>query len=63
MRNILWVLTLLLFSLNSLSGCASFISESSNTLPVISQPEGATIEIINIDTGDSVLKAKTPYTA
>jgi|GEM_PF-2210663 len=47
-----------------LSGCASIISGGPKTMPIMSQPDDATIEIIDVKNENAtILKAKTPYTA
>lgn len=62
LRNNLKTLALLV-CLFYLSGCASIVSGGAKTLPIMSQPDEAKCEIINMRTGDTILKAKTPYTA
>lgn len=47
-----------------LSGCASIVSGGPKTMPIMSQPDEASIEIIDIKNNNAtILKAKTPYTA
>lgn len=47
-----------------LSGCASIVSGGPKTMPIMSQPDEATIEIIDVKNENAtILKAKTPYTA
>lgn len=63
MRSNSFVVLALLAALPILTGCASIVSGGAKSLPIMSQPDEATVEIINIDTGNTVIKAKTPYTA
>jgi tetratricopeptide (TPR) repeat protein len=53
----------LLVSALYLCSCASIVSGGPKTLPIMSQPDEANCEIIDIRTGNIILKAKTPYTA
>lgn len=47
-----------------LSGCASIVSGGPKAMPIMSQPDEATIEIIDVKNNNAtILKAKTPYTA
>lgn len=47
-----------------LSGCASIVSGGPKTMPIMSTPDDAAIEIIDIKNDNAtILKAKTPYTA
>jgi len=47
-----------------LSGCASIVSGGPKTMPIMSQPDDATVEILDIQKENVVImKAKTPYTA
>lgn len=47
-----------------MSGCASIVSGGPKTMPIMSQPDEATIEIIDMKNDNAtILKAKTPYTA
>lgn len=46
-----------------LVGCASIVSSGPKTLPIMSQPDGATCEITNINSNIMIAKATTPYTA
>jgi len=52
-----------ILSIFTLSGCASIVSSSSKTLPIMTQPDEATCEIIDLTTGNSIAKTKTPHTA
>ncbi len=63
MRTYVFVALALLAALCTLTGCASIVSSGPKTLPIMSQPDEATVEITSIKTGDIVFKAKTPYTA
>lgn len=56
-RTIFLVLTLAV-----LSGCASIVSGGPQTLPVMSSPPGATCEVIDVRTGDTVMRTTTPDT-
>ncbi|SNB47243.1 tetratricopeptide repeat protein [Geobacter sp. DSM 9736] len=53
----------LLSSIIYLCSCASIVSGGPKTLPIMSQPDEANFEIIDIRTGNTILKARTPYTA
>jgi len=53
----------LLLSVVYLCSCASIVSGGPKTLPIMSQPDEATCEIIDLRSGSTILKAKTPYTA
>lgn len=46
-----------------LSGCASIVSSSNKTLPIMTQPDDATCEIIDMATGNTISRAKTPQNA
>ena len=46
-----------------LSSCASIVSGGPKTLPIMSQPDEATCEIIDMRTGNTISKTKTPHTA
>ena len=53
-----------LICLICLSGCASIVSGGPKTFPIMSQPDEASIEVIDVNNDNStILKAKTPYTA
>lgn len=59
-----FLLVLALFvSLLQLSGCASIVSSSKTTLPIITQPDEATCEITDMKSGIMITKTKTPHTA
>lgn len=48
----------------SLAGCATIVTGGPKALPIMSQPDGAKIEIIDIRNDNArVIKATTPYTA
>ena len=47
----------------SLSGCASIVSGGPKSLPIMSTPDGAELEIKNLRSGETILKGKTPFTA
>ncbi|HIJ96308.1 MAG TPA: hypothetical protein HPP94_11345 [Desulfuromonadales bacterium] len=47
----------------SQSGCASIVSGGAKTLPIMSTPDGAELEVKNLRSGETILKAKTPFTA
>lgn len=47
----------------SQSGCASIVSGGVKTLPIMSTPDGAELEVRNLRSGESILRAKTPFTA
>lgn len=53
----------LLSSALYLCSCASIVSGGPKTLPIMSQPDEATCEVVDIRTGNTILKTKTPYTA
>lgn len=63
MKNAIYLLVIVALAVSGLSGCASCISSSTNTLPIVTQPVEATCEIVDVDTGETIVKAKTPYTA
>lgn len=46
-----------------LTGCATIMSHGPQTLPILSQPDGADCEIVDTTTATSIAKVKTPYTA
>lgn len=50
-------------SLLNLCSCASIFSGGPKTLPIMSEPDEADCEVIDIRTGNTILKTKTPYTA
>jgi hypothetical protein len=47
----------------SLTGCASIVSGGPKSLPIMSTPDGAELEIRNLRSGETILKARTPFTA
>lgn len=47
----------------SLSGCASIVSGGPKSLPIMSTPDGAELEIKNLRSGETILKTRTPFTA
>ena len=47
----------------NITGCASIVSSSNKTLPIISQPDEATCEITDVKRGLLISKTKTPHTA
>jgi len=47
----------------SLTGCASIVSGGPKSLPIMSTPDGAELEIKNLRSGETILKTKTPFTA
>lgn len=53
----------LLSSALYLCSCATIVSGGPKTLPIMSQPDEANCEIIDVRTGNTILKAKTPYIA
>lgn len=58
-----WIKTVaVLSSVMYLCSCASIVSKSSKSLPIISQPDDATCEIIDIKSGLTIHKSKTPST-
>jgi len=50
-------------SVCNLTGCASIVSSSSKTLPILTQPDEATCEIIDLKSGTTISKTKTPHNA
>jgi hypothetical protein len=52
-----------LFYMFFLTGCATIMSHGPQTLPILSQPDGAECEITDVAAGKSIVKAKTPHTA
>jgi hypothetical protein len=46
-----------------LTGCATIMSNGPQTLPILTQPDGAECEITDAAAGKSIVKAKTPHTA
>jgi hypothetical protein len=46
-----------------LTGCATIISHGPQTLPILTQPDGAECEITDVAVGKTIVKAKTPHTA
>lgn len=49
--------------LGSVTGCASIVSSSNKTLPIMTQPDEANCEITDVKRGITITKAKTPHTA
>jgi len=45
------------------TGCASIVSGGPKTLPITSVPDDATCEIVDVRSGNTILKTRTPYTA
>lgn len=54
--------TVFLLALFVMSGCASIVSGGPQTLPVMSSPPGATCEVIDVRSGNVVVKTVTPDT-
>ena len=52
-----------LFCMFFLTGCATIMSHGPQTLPILTQPDGAECEITDVAAGKSVVKAKTAHTA
>jgi hypothetical protein len=52
-----------LFFMLFLTGCATIMSHGPQTLPILTQPDGAECEITDVAAGKSIVKAKTPHTA
>ena len=52
-----------LFCMFFLTGCATIMSHGPQTLPILTQPDGAECEITDVAAGKSIVKAKTPHTA
>ncbi len=55
MKTYLYVRLVLLADLSTLTGCAPIVSGGAKSLPIMSQPDEATVEITNINTGNTVL--------
>lgn len=53
----------LLSSALYLCSCATIVSSGPKSLPIMSQPDEATCEVIDIRSGNTIMKAKTPYIA
>jgi tetratricopeptide (TPR) repeat protein len=53
----------LLVGLFYLTSCASIVSGGSKILPIVSQPDEANIEILDVRNNMTISKAKTPFTA
>ena len=45
------------------SGCATIMSHGPQTMSIISEPDGADLEIFDVRAGVAIAKAKTPHTA
>lgn len=57
-------LLVLLLCLFVLSGCATMFSGSGpQAVSIMTEPDGADIEIVNMRTADTIMKVKSPYTA
>jgi len=56
-------LLIIVLLLSSLTGCASIVSGGPKSLPIMSTPDGAELEIKNLHSGETILKSKTPFTA
>jgi len=56
------LLILLAYSLQII-GCASIVSSSNKTLPISTQPDEATCEIIDLSSGTVITRTKTPHNA
>ncbi|MCX5855629.1 MAG: hypothetical protein NTZ24_13845 [Deltaproteobacteria bacterium] len=54
---------MLLILMLCLTGCATIMSHGPQTLSILSQPDGADCEIVDVTTKTSIAKVKTPYTA
>lgn len=52
-----------ILSLLLAAGCASIVSGGPKTIPITSVPDDAVCEIVDVRSGASILKTKTPYTA
>lgn len=52
----------LVLALAALSGCASIVSGGPQTLAVMSSPSGANCEVIDVRTGNTLVKTTTPDT-
>ena len=52
-----------LFYMFVLTGCATIMSHGPQTLPILTQPDGAECEITDVAAGKSIVRAKTPHTA
>ena len=46
-----------------LTGCATIMSHGPQTLPILTQPDGAECEIVDTTTGTGIAEIKTPYAA
>jgi hypothetical protein len=55
--------TVLSLSLCLSTGCASIVSSGPKTLPILSQPDDAMCEIVDVRTGTTIMKTRTPFTA
>jgi len=55
--------SMLLVCMLMFSGCASIVSSSKTTLPIITQPDEATCEITELKSGLVITKTKTPHNA
>ncbi|MHB8828533.1 MAG: hypothetical protein ACYC6Q_03245 [Syntrophales bacterium] len=52
-----------LFCIFFLTGCATIMSHGPQTIPILTQPDGAECEITDVAAGKNIVKAKTPHTA
>ena len=57
-----FLLCCLFFSTLCLSGCASIVSSGSRNVTITTEPDQATVEIVNQRDNTSILKANTPHT-
>jgi len=55
--------TISICSLLLATGCASIVSGGPKTIPITSVPDDAVCEIVDVRSGASILKTRTPYTA
>ena len=54
--------SILALSLCFTSGCASIVSGGPKVLPILSQPDDAACEIVDLKSGATITKARTPHT-
>ena len=52
----------LLAGMFTLGGCASIVSGGPQALPIVSSPPGATCEVVDANTGTTVVRTTTPDT-
>lgn len=45
------------------TGCATIMSHGPQTMTIISEPDGADLEIYDVRAGHTIAKTKTPHTA